>query len=430
MLIKILVGTFLFALQQQNVAADTSSVYIPNSEGKVVTLGSANFTQQVEDSPDRAWFIKFYAPWCTHCKTLAPVWVDLAKTLKGKANIAEVDCTVDEPLCRSYGVSGFPTLKYVAKDTSVEYRGTRDHDSLLAFVDKASKSPVTHVSDSELAAKLDSDEVSLVYLYDGKADHIDTIESVGQAFINDLATYATSDPEALTRFGLQKENLPKAVLWKGDKAMVYPGSDFTNIPETRDALRNWVNDRKYPLFFELGPGNSNDVLRGNKLVVLAFFMPSRELDEQKAFLKNIAESYAKNVGDEGKVLFVWMDGIKHARYVYNVYGFNGNALPAVVISDPKNAQFFAKSADGEALDLVQTEDIVKAIDDAQSGLLKAKSTVPSGQNVAKYIEKAMVFAGKYWFITIPAIIVSSALLIIPLIKSTQTSDKSTDPKSQ
>jgi thioredoxin-like negative regulator of GroEL len=101
MLIKILIGTFLFALQQQNVAAaeapvTDTQVYIPNIEGKVVTLGSANFTQEVKDSPDRAWFIKFYAPWCTHCKTLAPVWVDLAKTLKGKANIAEIDCTVDE----------------------------------------------------------------------------------------------------------------------------------------------------------------------------------------------------------------------------------------------------------------------------------------------------------------------------------------------
>jgi thioredoxin-like negative regulator of GroEL len=100
MLIKILFGTFLFALQQQNVAAEVpvtdASAYIPNIEGKVVTLGSANFSQAVEDSPDKAWFIKFYAPWCTHCKTLAPVWVELAKTLKGKANIAEVDCTVDE----------------------------------------------------------------------------------------------------------------------------------------------------------------------------------------------------------------------------------------------------------------------------------------------------------------------------------------------
>ena len=82
------------------------------------------------------------------------------------------------------------------------------------------------------------------------------------------------------------------------------------------------------------------------------------------------------------------------------------------------------------MDIVQTEDIVKAIDDAKSGLLKAKSTTPSGQHFAKYIEKAMVFVGKYWYITIPAIIIGSGLLIIPLVKSARDSDKRTDPKSQ
>jgi thioredoxin-like negative regulator of GroEL len=100
MLTKILISALVFALQQQNVAAKPpvadTAVYIPNVEGKVVPLGTSNFSQEVEDFPERAWFIKFYAPWCTHCKSLAPVWVDLAKTLQGKANIAEVDCTVDE----------------------------------------------------------------------------------------------------------------------------------------------------------------------------------------------------------------------------------------------------------------------------------------------------------------------------------------------
>ncbi|CAM0143150.1 unnamed protein product [Umbelopsis sp. WA50703] len=115
MLTKTLIATFLLAFQQQNVAAvatDTDLLnYQPNTAGEVIVLGGANFTQQVQDHPERDWFIKFYAPWCGHCKTLAPIWVDLAKTLQGKTNIAEVDCTVDEDICLTYGVSGFPTLK-------------------------------------------------------------------------------------------------------------------------------------------------------------------------------------------------------------------------------------------------------------------------------------------------------------------------------
>jgi hypothetical protein len=151
-----------------------------------------------------------------------------------------------------------------------------------------------------------------------------------------MATYVSSDPEVAARFGVQKNELPKAVLWKSDRALTYPSQEFSNTKENRDSIRAWVNDRKYPLFFELGPSNSDDVLRGNKFVVLSFLNPSRELEKQKELLSTVAETYFNAQDhDDGQVLFVWLDGIKHARYVYNIYNINGNQLPAAVITDPK-----------------------------------------------------------------------------------------------
>lgn len=38
------------------------------------------------------WFVEYYAPWCGHCKSLAPHWGKLATALKGRINIAKVDC--------------------------------------------------------------------------------------------------------------------------------------------------------------------------------------------------------------------------------------------------------------------------------------------------------------------------------------------------
>jgi thiol-disulfide isomerase/thioredoxin len=71
--------------------------------------------KRVEDvehiiSTKKPWFIKFYAPWCGHCKNLAPVWEKLAVKLQDKEiNLAEVNCESSKGNRQYmfYKVSGF-----------------------------------------------------------------------------------------------------------------------------------------------------------------------------------------------------------------------------------------------------------------------------------------------------------------------------------
>jgi len=69
---------------------------------------------------------------------MKPAWDQLGGEYDGSSSvvIADVDCTVEQDLCSTHGVKGYPTIKYF-KDgakTGADYSGGRDFDSLKSFV--------------------------------------------------------------------------------------------------------------------------------------------------------------------------------------------------------------------------------------------------------------------------------------------------------
>uniref|UniRef100_A0A1B6DFB0 Thioredoxin domain-containing protein n=1 Tax=Clastoptera arizonana TaxID=38151 RepID=A0A1B6DFB0_9HEMI len=111
-------------------AADTSS--------SVINLISNNFEARIKTGYT---FVKFFAPWCGHCKRLAPIWEELSKKFSTKSyiTIAKVDCTTEEnkQLCNDQEVDGYPTLFLYHNGAKLaEYNGSRGLDDLISFVNK------------------------------------------------------------------------------------------------------------------------------------------------------------------------------------------------------------------------------------------------------------------------------------------------------
>lgn len=100
------------AMRLCGVDADDSK----SGNGNVVSLTKYNFDDNVKQG---AWFVKFYAPWCSHCKRLQPVWqklADKAASQNWPVKVSEVDCTSHKDICEKFSIRGYPTLILISNN--------------------------------------------------------------------------------------------------------------------------------------------------------------------------------------------------------------------------------------------------------------------------------------------------------------------------
>lgn len=88
--------------------------------------------------PQTAALVEFYAPWCGHCKNLAPTYEKLGSVYAGEAavTIAKVDATEESNLASNYEVQGYPTIKWFPKGmtTPEDYNGGRELEDFVTFI--------------------------------------------------------------------------------------------------------------------------------------------------------------------------------------------------------------------------------------------------------------------------------------------------------
>ncbi|KZV19473.1 protein disulfide-isomerase like 2-1 [Dorcoceras hygrometricum] len=145
-------------------------IFISAFAEDVVVLTEVNFEKEV--GQDRGALVEFYAPWCGHCKKLAPEYEKLGASFKKAKSvlIGKVDCDEHKSLCSKYGVSGYPTIQWFPKGSlePKKYEGARNAEALTEYVNGEGGTNVKIASIPSSVVVLTSDNFNEIVLDEKK----------------------------------------------------------------------------------------------------------------------------------------------------------------------------------------------------------------------------------------------------------------------
>lgn len=348
-----------------------------NPSGIVEHLTAETFEKLVTNTRD-PWFVKFYAPWCHHCQALAPTWANLARQMKGKLNIGEVDCDVERKLCKEARVRGYPTMLFFQGGERIEYGGLRGLGDLLDYAEKASAigSGVPDVNAEEFKKMEETEEVIFTYFYDHAttSEDFQALERLPLSLVGRAKLVKTNDKELFDRFKIS--TWPRLMVSRDGKPTYYPPRTPFEMRDVKKVL-TWMKSVWLPIVPEMTSTNAREIMDG-KFVVLGilnrdrsdeFILSKRELksaalewidkqdtafqlerqelrdakqlrieeaedkDNQRALRD--AKSIRINMDDiqRTQVAFAWVDGIFWERWIRTTYGVDVKDGESVIIND-------------------------------------------------------------------------------------------------
>jgi len=322
----------IFALLCLALLATT--VYAADESSDVVVLKEDNFDENIKANPIT--LVEFFAPWCGHCKALAPNYAKAATALKGTAVLASVDCTDQRDLCSRFGVQGFPTLKVFRNTADIsspaEYMGGRTDKDIIKYMQKQTEPAYVEVkSEDELTAFLGKDGVRILGLFSSlDADEAKAFLGAAEELRNDYAFAVSTSSDMATKYGA---TAPALVLFKNEG-----GEDVTVVTSeaaqvaSQSAQKEWINAEAFELVGEIGPENFQKYLDRGLPLVWSFVDYKAESKEATDKVLAALSEAAKAV--KGKLSVVKLDGHRWGEHAKH-FGLSGS-LPGIVVEDRDN----------------------------------------------------------------------------------------------
>ncbi|KAJ6454695.1 protein disulfide isomerase [Mycena sanguinolenta] len=367
-----------------------------NAAGEVTVLTPENFQTHVDKG---AAFIKFYAPWCGHCKKLAPIWKQLAKIMQNKVTIAEINCDAHEKFCKSQGVGGYPTLIYYPPGgEKSEYTSGRKLEQLKSFVEKASAPATQPIQPEEVDAYVTENQV--IYLLLHPADDAHLIKTVGRLaapLLGSPLIFTSGSPLLRERYTIP-ESAHWAIIALKDRnphtaSSMYIGDATLDATDTD--FSKWLMANRLPTSLELMQDTFQSVMNAPHapLVVIAAVGPDTREKVAERF-RTIALKWRVHTGGTGvvggrSVVFTWMDAEKWESWMKSMYGLRkarGTDVEdvGVIIADHQVLKYYDSEPSGVPIKLTSPS-IFAALEGAANGTVPAKDSENFVERMARYL---------------------------------------------
>lgn len=307
-------------------------------EDDVLVLDDDNFESAI--GAFDTLLVEFYAPWCGHCKSLAPEYAKAAAKLKkDDLYIAKVDATANRGLGDKYDVRGFPTLKFFRGGKPTEYNGGRTEDEIVSWVTKKSGPAYkTFASAEEVKSFTADNEVAVVGFF---SDAAAAEAFKGAAASVDAVPFALVEDAAVAEAAGAKDGQIVAFRsFEGEDDATFEGED------SADAVAKWVASVSLPLVIPFTSATANKIFAGP--ITTHFLLFVDVADEAHASV--VSEFRATAVAKKGDALFITV-GPEEDR-VMGYFDIKAEDTPtAVLVSMPEGSGMkkfaFPKNADGE-----------------------------------------------------------------------------------
>ncbi|KAI8928543.1 thioredoxin-like protein [Entophlyctis helioformis] len=353
-----------------------------NPDGELVYLTSSTFP------------VMLHAPWCGHCKNLAPTWETLAAELKGRVNVGKVDCTVHTDICKKFNVKGYPTLIFLQEpDPLTEFKGPRELAGLKKFaLDLVSKPSFTPIPADAISSVIEKEPVAFFFVYNPAATDFNVIrvfQSVAKTVKSTASVYISPSVQAFDKLSLKQLPSSGPVL----VAVLRLRCSFTGDGASRTALRNWILAQRRPLVAQLDGSTQEEIFSSGKKVVLAVVDPAENAG--LVAIQNLREAarswkYDSQHSKAGDVTFAWLDGKQYSQHVFTIYGIKPLDLPRLIIADFANEEFYDTFANGEKFKSFGQATVSKAITEVLDGKSKVKSNHNFFVKTVRSINKGVI----------------------------------------